>query len=142
MLMKQCCGNALQPTLAWAALFGQHPDYTRFACNWAVSEFRTGPDVGVWLTERTLRSRWNKAKVKNVHWGAKLAQNLAKYTITDLRQAAEGQGEYRRKVKGGKYPGRQVRFPASSVASTVTAFEPTTDTTRRRWTARGHPAQD
>ena len=53
---------ALNPTSQQEARFGQHAGYARFAYNWALDEFRAGLEVGEWLTERTLRPRWNKVK--------------------------------------------------------------------------------
>ena len=81
---------ALKPTPEQEALFGQHTGYVRFAYNWALGEFRAGLDVGEWLTERTLRPRWNLVKGMIAPWGCKLSQNAAKYAIIDLGQAAEG----------------------------------------------------
>ena len=68
-------------------------------------------DVGEWLGERTLRARWNKVKEMIAPWRSELSQNSAKCAIIDLGQAAEGWGEYRRKVKTGQRPGRRVGFP-------------------------------
>ena len=92
-------------------LFSQHAGYARFAYNWAVGEFKAGLDIGEWLSERTLRPRWNKVKGMIAPWGAVLSQNAAKYAIIDFGQAAESWGEYRRKVKAGQHPGRRVGFP-------------------------------
>jgi len=102
---------ALKPTPDQEALFGQHAGYARFAYNWALGEFRAGIDVGEWLSERTLRPRWNKVKGMIAPWGTVLSQNAAKYAIIDFGQAAEIWGEYRQKVKAGQYPGRRVGFP-------------------------------
>ena len=63
------------------------------------------------MTERTLRPRWNKVKGMIASWGGELSQNAVNYVIMDLGQAAEGWGEYRRKVKIGQRPGRRVGFP-------------------------------
>ena len=109
--MKKSHRIALKPTPEQEALFGQHAGYARFAYNWAVSEFRTGLDVGEWLNERTLRPRWNKVKGVIAPWGSELSQNAAKYAIIDLGQAAEGWGEYCRRVKAGQRPSRRVGFP-------------------------------
>ena len=92
-------------------LFGQHAGYARFAYNWALGEFRAGLEVGEWLTERSLRPRWNVVKGMIAPWGRSLSQNAAKYAIIDFGQAAEGWGQYRRKVKNGQRPGRRVGFP-------------------------------
>ena len=108
--MKKSHRIALKPTPEQEALFGQHAGYARFAYNWAVSEFR-GLDVGEWLNERTLRPRWNKVKGVIAPWGSELSQNAAKYAIIDLGQAAEGWGEYCRRVKAGQRPSRRVGFP-------------------------------
>ena len=102
---------ALKPTPEQEVLFGQHAGYARFAYNWAAGEFRAGLDVGEWLSERTLRPRWNRVKGMIAPWGTDLSQNTAKYAIIDLGHAAEAWGEYRRKVKAGERPGRRVGFP-------------------------------
>ena len=102
---------ALKPTLEQEVLFGQHAGYARFAYNWAVAEFKAGLEVGEWLSERTLRPRWNKVKGMIAPWSALLSQNAAKYAIIDFGQAAESWGDYRRKVKAGERLGRRVGFP-------------------------------
>ena len=102
---------ALKPTPEQESLFGQHAGYARFAYNWALGEFKAGLDLGDWLTERTLRPRWNVVKGLIAPWGGDLSQNAAKYAIIDLGQAAEGWGEYRRRVKKGQRAGRRVGFP-------------------------------
>ena len=109
--MKRSHRIALKPTPEQESLFGQHAGYARFAYNWALSEFQAGLQVGEWLTERTLRPRWNAVKQIIAPWGRELSQNAAKYAIIDLGQAAEGWGEYRRKVKAGQRSGRRVGFP-------------------------------
>ncbi len=100
--MKKAHRIALKPTPEQETLFGQRAGYARFAYNWALGE---------WLTERTLRPRWNKIKGMIAPWGHDLSQNAAKYAIIDLGQAAAGWGEYRGKVKAGERPGRHVGFP-------------------------------
>ena len=109
--MKRAHRIALKPTPEQEVLFGQQAGYARFAYNWALGEFKAGLDVGEWLNERTLRPRWNKIKSMIAPWGVVLSQNAAKYAIIDLGQAAEGWGEYRRKVKSGQRTGRRVGFP-------------------------------
>ena len=109
--MKRSHRIALKPTAEQEVLFGQHAGYARFAYNWAVGEFRSGLDVGEWLSERTLRPRWNLVKQIIAPWRTNLSQNAAKYAIIDFGQAAEGWGEYRRKLKAGQRPGRRVGFP-------------------------------
>ena len=109
--MKRSHRIALKPTAEQEALFGQHAGYARYAYNWALGEFRVGLDVGEWLSERTLRPRWNRVKGMIAPWGAQLSQNAAKYAIIDFGQAAESWGEYRQKVKAGQRPGRCVGFP-------------------------------
>ena len=109
--MKRAHRVALKPTPDQESLFSQHAGYTRFAYNWALGEFKAGLEVGEWLSERTLRPRWNKVKGMIAPWGAVLSQNAAKYAIIDFGQAAEGWGEYRRKTKSGQRPGRRVGFP-------------------------------
>ena len=109
--MKRSHRVALKPTTEQEALFGQHAGYARFAYNWALGEFRAGLDVGEWLTERTLRPRWNRVKGMIAPWGTVLSQNAAKYAINDFGQAAESWGEYRQKVKAGQRVGRRVGFP-------------------------------
>ena len=102
---------ALKPTLEQETLFGRHAGYARFAYNWALAEFSAGLEVGEWLSERTLRPRWNQVKKMIAPWGAELSQNAAKYAIIDFGQAATAWGEYRQKVKAGQRPGRRVGFP-------------------------------
>ena len=109
--MKRSHRIALNPTPGQEALFGQHAGYARFAYNWALGEFKAGLDVGEWLSERTLRPRWNKVKGMIAPWGTVLSQNAAKYAIIDFGQAAESWGEYRQKVKAGQRTGRRVGFP-------------------------------
>ena len=109
--MKRSHRVALKPTPEQETLFNQHAGYARFAYNWAVAEFKAGLDVGEWLSERTLRPRWNKVKSMIVPWGLELSQNAAKYTVIDFGQGAAGWGEYRRKVKSGQRTGRRVGFP-------------------------------
>ena len=87
-VMKRSHRIALKPTPEQEILFGQHAGYASFAYNWAVGEFKAGLNVGEWLS-----------------------QNAAKYAIMDLGQAADSWGEYRRKVKAGRRPGRRVGFP-------------------------------
>ena len=60
--MKKAHRVALKPTAEQEVLLGQHAGYARFTYNWAVGEFKAGLDVGEWLSERTLRPRWNKVK--------------------------------------------------------------------------------
>ena len=111
MVMKRSHRVALKPTEEQEVLFGQHAGYARFAYNWALGEFRAGLDVGEWLNERTLRPRWNMVKGMIAPWASPLSQNAAKYAIIAFGQAAEGWGEYRRKMKAGQRPGRRVGFP-------------------------------
>ena len=109
--MKRSHRIALKPTPEQESLFGQHAGYARFAYNWAVGEFKAGLDVGEWLSERTLRPRWNKVKHFIAPWAACLSQNAANYSIIDLGQAADAWGVFRRAVKAGKRPGRRIGFP-------------------------------
>ncbi len=109
--MKRSHRVALKPSSEQESLFAQHAGYSRFAYNWAVGEFQTGLHVGEWLTDRTLRPRWNKIKGMIAPWGHDLSQNAAKYAIIDLGQAAKAWGEYHRKVKAGQLAGRRVGFP-------------------------------
>ena len=109
--MKRSHRIALKPTPEQESLFGQHAGYARFAYNWALGEFRAGLDVGEWLSERTLRPRWNRVKRMIASWGLALSQNAAKYAIVDFGQAAESWGEYRRKMKIGQRAARRVGFP-------------------------------
>ncbi len=109
--MKRSHRIALKPTPEQEALFNQHAGYARYAYNWALGEFKAGLDVGEWLSERTLRPRWNKIKGMIASWGAVLSQNAAKYAIINFGRAAEAWGEYHRKVKAGQLAGRRVGFP-------------------------------
>ena len=82
--MKKTHRVALQPTPEQESLFGQHAGYARFAYNWAVGEFKAGLDVGEWLSEKTLRPRWNKVKHMIAPWAADMSQNAAKYAVIDF----------------------------------------------------------
>ena len=92
---------ALRPTSEQESLFLQHAGFARFAYNWAVGEFKAGLEMGEWLTERTLRPRWNLVKRVIAPWACALSQNAAKYAIIDLGQASSRWGEYRRRLKQG-----------------------------------------
>ena len=109
--MQRAHKVALAPTPEQEDLFGQHAGYARFAYNWAVGEFKAGLDVGEWLTDKTLKPRWNVVKKFIAPWGAELSQHAAKYAIIDLGQAATSWGEYRKRVKSGQRAGRRVGFP-------------------------------
>ena len=102
---------ALRPTAEQESRFAQHAGYARFAYNWALGEFQAGLDVGEWLTERTLRPRWNRVKSMLAPWGTELSQNAAKYAIIDFGQAVNAWGRYRQRVKAGERPARRVGFP-------------------------------
>ena len=102
---------ALKPTLDQESLFGQHAGYARCAYNWALGEFKAGLDVGEWLTDRSLRPRWNKVKSMIAPWSVALSQNAAKYAIIDLGAASERWGEYRKRIKAGQSLGSRVGFP-------------------------------
>ena len=62
MVMKRSHRVALKPSGERESLFRQQAGYARFAYNWAVVEFRAGLEVGEWLSERSLRPRWNRVK--------------------------------------------------------------------------------
>ena len=109
--MKRAHRIALKPTPEQESILLQHAGYARFAYNWAVGEFKAGLDVGEWLSERTLRPRWNKVKPLIAPWAVPLSQNAAKYAIIDFGQAAATWGAYRKAVKAGQRPGRRVGFP-------------------------------
>ena len=101
---------ALSPTPDQESLFLQHAGYARFAYNWAVGEFQGGLEVGLWLSERSLRPKWNQIKHVIAPWCSDLSQNAAKYAIIDLGQASSSWGQYRRKLKQG-INCRRVGFP-------------------------------
>ena len=101
----------MTPTRELEILFGKHAGYARYAYNWALGEFRAGLEVDEWLSERTLRPRWNRVKDMIVPWGTELSQNAAKYAIIDFGQATESWGDYRQRVKAGQQPVRRVGFP-------------------------------
>ena len=109
--MKKAHRIALEPTPEQESLFGQHAGYARFSYNWAVGEFKAGLDVGEWLSQRTLRPRWNQVKHLIAPWAAELSQNAAKYAIIDFGQAATTWGAYRKRLRAGEKPGRRVGFP-------------------------------
>ena len=100
--MKRSHRIALKPTPEQESLFGQHAGYARFAYNWALGE---------WLSERSLRPRWNKVKHIIAPWAADLSQNAAKYAIIDFSQEAGAWGAWRKVVKAGKRPGRRRGLP-------------------------------
>ncbi len=102
---------ALRPTAEQESRFAQHAGYARFAYNWALGEFQAGLDVGEWLSERTLRPRWNKVKGMIAPWGTELSQNAAKYAVIDFGQAAYAWGKYSQRMKAGERPARRVGFP-------------------------------
>ena len=97
--MKRAHKIALAPTPEQEVRFGQHAGYARFAYNWALGEFKAGLDVGEWLSDRTLRPRWNVVKKFISPWGAELSQNAAKYAIIDLGQAATSWLDFTQKLK-------------------------------------------
>ena len=101
----------LKVTAEQEVLLQQHAGYARFAYNWAVGEFQAGLELGEWLSERSLRPRWNLVKTIIAPWGQDLSQNAAKYAIIDFGQAAEAWGAYRKAVKAGKRPSRRRGFP-------------------------------
>ncbi len=86
--MKKSHRVALKPTPERESLFPEHAGYARFAYNWAVGEFQVGLQVGEWLSEKSLRPRWNLLKGIIAPWGRELSQNAAKYAIIDLGRAA------------------------------------------------------
>ena len=101
---------ALRPTSEQESLFLQQAGFARFAYNWAVGEFKAGLEMGEWLTEGTLRPRWNLVKRLIAPWCSLLSQNAAKYAIIALGQASSRWGEYRRRLKQG-ISCRRVGFP-------------------------------
>ena len=94
--MKRAHRICLRPTAGQESLFLQHAGYARFAYNWAVGEFKAGLDVGEWLSEKTLRPRWNKVKRLIAPWASALSQNAAKYAIIDFGQASDAWGAWPR----------------------------------------------
>ena len=109
--MKRARRIALRPTPEQELLCVPHASYARYAYNWAVGEFKAGLDVGGWLSDRTLRPRWNRVKGIIAPWGVELSQNAAKYAVIDFGQAADAWGAYRQRVKSDERPGRRVGFP-------------------------------
>ena len=108
--MLKCHRVALRPTSEQESLFLQHAAFARFAYNWAVGEFKAGLEMGEWLTERSLRPRWNLVKRVIAPWAGALSQSAAKYAIIDLGQASSRWGEYQRRLKQG-ISCRRVGFP-------------------------------
>ena len=92
----------LRPTPEQEMLFLQHAGYARFAYDWAVGEFKAGLEVGEWLSERTLRPRWNKVKRIIAPWASTLSQNPAKYAIVDFGQGAFCLGSLAQGCEGRK----------------------------------------
>ena len=80
-----------------------------------MGEFQAGLGSGEWLSERSLRPRWNRVKASIAPWGKDLSQNAAnvntKYAIIVGGLAAEAWGECRKAVKAGKRPSRRRGFP-------------------------------
>ena len=92
MVMKRSHRIALKPTPEQETLFGQHAGYARFAYNWALGEFKAGLEVGEWLTERTLRPRWNKIKSMIAPWGAVLSPERGQVHHHGLGAGCRGLG--------------------------------------------------
>ena len=123
--MKKSHRVALRPTPEQESRFLQHAGYSRFAYNWAVGEFQAGLQMGEWLSERSLRPRWNLVKGIIAPWGRELSQNSAKYAIIDLGQAASRWGNTA--GSGSRVPpAAGWGFPGSSGASTSRDSGPTT----------------
>ena len=109
--MKKSHRVALKPSLEQESLFGQHAGYARFAYNWALGEFKAGLEVGEWLTDRSLRPRWNTVKRLIAPWGSELSQNAAKYAVMDLGDASQNWSDCRQRLRSGRSTGRRVGFP-------------------------------
>ena len=109
--MKRAHRIALKPTTEQESLFGQHAGYARFAYNWALGEFKAGLEVGEWLSDKSLRPRWNKVKRLIAPWASVLSQNAAKYAVIDLGQAVDNWSAYRKRLKAGQPTRRRVGFP-------------------------------
>ena len=92
----------LRPTPNQESMFQQHAGYARFAYNWALGEFKAGLDMGEWLSDKTLRPRWNRVKNIIAPWNRELSQNAAKYAVIDMGQAASRWGQYRAQRKAGR----------------------------------------
>ena len=66
--------------------------------NWALGEFRAGLEMGEWLSERTLRPRWNVVKGMIAPWLGTCRRQRSQVRHHRLRlRRAESWGEYRRK---------------------------------------------
>ena len=91
----------LRPTPDQEALLLQYAGYARFAYNW---------DLGEWLSDRSLRPRWDTVKRIIAPWGGVLGQNAAKYAIIDLGQACQSCNDSRHKRRDG-VACRRVGFP-------------------------------
>ena len=100
----------LRPTPEQESMFRQHAGYARFAYNWVLGEFKAGLDMGEWLSDKTLRPRWNRVKNIIAPWNRELSQNAAKCAIIDMGQAASRWGQYRSQRKRGVNC-RRVGFP-------------------------------
>ena len=87
--MKRAHKIALAPTPEQEVRFGQHAGYARFAYNWALGEFKAGLEVGEWLSDRTLRPRWNVVKKFMAPWDAEpVSRTQRSMRSGDLGQAA------------------------------------------------------
>ena len=112
----------MAPTPEQEVRFGQHAGYARFAYNWALGEFKAGLDVGEWLSDRTLRPRWNVVKKFIAPWGAELSQNAAKYAIIDLGQARPLGASIESVLSPAGVPVAAWDSPSSSGGSTSRGF--------------------
>ena len=109
-LLRKSHRVALRPTPEQESLFLRQAGYSLLAYDWAVDEFRAGLEAGEWLSERSLRPRWNLVRSTITPWSRELSQNAAKYAIIDVGQAISNWREYGRKRKQG-ISCRRIGFP-------------------------------
>ena len=129
MVMKRSHRVALKPTAEQEVLFGQHAGYARFAYNWALGEFRAGLEVGEWLSERTLRPRWNRVKGMMAPWALSFVTERRQVRHHRLRRGRAGASTAAKRSLVNTRVDASVS-PGLSAGSTSRVFAPTTGRTR------------
>ena len=130
------------PPRSRSPCFRQDAGYARFAYNWAVGEFQAGLQVGEWLSERSLRPRWNVVKAVIAPWGKGLSQNAAKYAVINFGKAASGWGgvppeaEDRNPLPAGGIPQVSGGASTSRASGRTTARTPSGPAARRSYFPR------
>ena len=101
---------------------------SRFAYNWAVGEFKAGLDVGEWLSDRTLRPRWNRVRPMSAPCASVPSRRTPPSTPSSTSaKAAASWGAYRKRLKAGQHPGRRTSDSRGSSGDAMSrASAPTT----------------